>query len=168
MHNMLTEKHPELHTIIKYEYFVNYYKENYGYRFGHPQVYVCSTCDDLNMKIKSTTLNDNAKHTAAAELIDHKMRIQVTEMCRYKYDVAGIVFDFMQNLPLPAIPVQEMFYLCKLWHYVFCVHNIGDQKAMFYTYHEGGPDDVCTMLNHYMETHMSPGVKELHLFCDSC
>lgn len=74
MHDMLIEKHPELQDVIKYEYFLNYYKENCGYRFGRPQVDVCSSCEDLNAKIKSTSLNDNDKRTAAAELIVHKRR----------------------------------------------------------------------------------------------
>lgn len=141
MHEMLIKKHPELINVIKYEYFLNYYKENYGYRFGRPQVDVCCTCEDLNRKIKSLTLNDGAKRAATAELIIHKRRDckfykkmkSISEICSARNNVAGIVFDFMQNLPLPSIPVQEMFYLRKLWHYVFCIHSLRDQKASFYT-----------------------------------
>jgi hypothetical protein len=36
-------------------------------------------------------------------------------LCKEKEEVGGIIFDYMQNLPLPKIPVQEMFYLRKLW-----------------------------------------------------
>lgn len=60
-----------------------------------------------------------------------------TKMCSDRDDVAGIVFDFMQNLPLPCLPVQEMFYLRMLWQFVFCVHSLGDNKAVINTYHEG-------------------------------
>lgn len=51
-----------------------YYKENYDFRFGRPQVDVCSTCEDLGTKFKSTALNDNEKRTAVAELMVHKRR----------------------------------------------------------------------------------------------
>jgi hypothetical protein len=33
---------------------------------------VCSTCENLNTKLKDKCLNDNAKRTAAAELLVHK------------------------------------------------------------------------------------------------
>lgn len=60
-------------------------------------------------------------------------------------NVTGLAFDYMQNLALPFIPVQEMFYLRKLWHYVFGIHNLSNNESVFYTYHEGqgrkGPDE---------------------------
>lgn len=115
--------------MVMYKYFLQYYQENYGYRFGRPQVDVCSACEDLNSKIKSSSLNENTKRASVAEPLVHKRRAckfyqklkSVTEMCSDRNDVAGIVFDFMQNLPLPCIPVQEMFYLRKLWQFVFCL-----------------------------------------------
>lgn len=180
MHDMLIEKHPDLNTVIKYEYFLVYYNVNYGYRFGRPQVDVCSACEELGTKIKSQTLNDNAKRVATAELLIHKRRAckfykkiqHITEVSRSQTSIAGIVFDFMQNLPLPAMPVQDMFYLRKLWHYVFCVNSLGDTKSVFYTYHEGvakkGPDEVSSMLNNFIENYVSPDVTELNVFCDSC
>jgi hypothetical protein len=35
--------------------------------------------------------------------------IEVTEKCEARDDVVAITFDFMQNLTLPHIPVQEIF-----------------------------------------------------------
>ena len=76
----------------------------------------------------------------------------------------------MQNLPLPCIPVQEMFYLRKLWLYVFGIHNLKDGTAKFYCYHEGqakrGPDEVCSFLYDYIKN-LPETVKELHIFSDS-
>lgn len=180
MHDMFIGKHPDLSQTIKYEYFLNYYKENYGYRFGRPQVDVCSTCEDLNTKIKSQNLNDGAKKTAAVELMVHKRRAckfykkiqEITELCKKRDDVHAMCFDFMQNLPLPCMPVQEMFYLRKLWHYVFCVHSLGDNKSTMYTYHEGvakkGANDVCSMINDYIKTSVNEKVKTLYVFSDAC
>ena len=132
---------------------------------------MCSTCEDLNTKIKFVALNENAKRAAVAELMVHKRRSgklftkikEVTEICNKRNDVAGIVFDNMLNLPLPFMPVQEMFYLQKLWQYVFCIHGLGKQKTTFYTYHEGiakkGPNEVCSFLNEYISNQISPEVK---------
>jgi hypothetical protein len=54
-------------------------------------------------------------------------------LCKEKEEFGGIIFDHMQNLPLPKIPVQEMFYLKKLWLYVFCIHDMKTDSAEFYT-----------------------------------
>lgn len=47
-----------------------------------------------------------------------------------------MAFDFMQNLPLPCMPVQEMFCSRKLWYYGFNIHGIGIETSMFYIYTE--------------------------------
>ena len=57
MHELFTEKYPDLKSMVKYEFYFHYFRGNYVYRFGRPQVDVCSTCEKLNTKIKSTTLN---------------------------------------------------------------------------------------------------------------
>ncbi|KAJ4445973.1 hypothetical protein ANN_12659 [Periplaneta americana] len=64
----------------------------------------------------------------------------------------------------------EMFYLRKLWLFVFGIHNQENNTAQFYCYHEGqanrGPIEVCTFLNDYISELDS--VKELHVFSDLC
>ncbi|KAJ4429181.1 hypothetical protein ANN_26184 [Periplaneta americana] len=65
---------------------------------------------------------------------------------------------------------QEMFYLRKLWLFVFGIHNQENNTAQFYCYHEGqanrGPIEVCTFVNDYISELDS--VKELHVFSDPC
>jgi hypothetical protein len=139
---------------------------------------VCSTCENLETKIKSPHLNDNAKRAAVAEKLVYIRRAnkfyakqrEVLALCKEKEEVGGIIFDCMQNLPLPKIPVQEMFYLRKLWLYVFCVHDMKTDSVEFYTYHEGiakrGPDEVCSLVWMKIQQ-MSATVKELHVFSDA-
>lgn len=84
----------------------------------------------------------------------------------------AIAFDFMQHQPLPLLPVQEMFYLRKLWLNVFCIHNLTTNKAVFYTYHEGtankGTDEVCSSLYNYILKYIPNSVRELYVFSDAC
>lgn len=179
MYEMFLQKNPDLQNKIKYEFFLKYYKENYNYKFGRPQVDVCSTCEDLTVKMRSP-LNNNAKLAAAAEMLVHKRRAKkfynkmksVPALCKDRPDVTAIAFDFMQNLQLPELPVQEMFYLRKLWLYVFCVHDLKTNKSVFYTYQEGsgnkGPNEVCTMLLRHINNKIPPEVKELYVFSDAC
>jgi hypothetical protein len=117
MHELFCAKYPERVGKIKYEYYLKHFNENYGYRFGRPRVDVCSTCEELSVKIKSSCLNENAKRAAVAELLIHKRRAkkfylklqEAAKISAERDDVAAIAFDYMQNLPLPFLPS----YLCK-------------------------------------------------------
>lgn len=117
---------------------------------------------------------------AVAELMVHKRRAkkfynkiaEITALCEKNPEVGGFTFDYMQNLPLPNIPVQEIFYFRQLWLYLFEIHNLKDNSGYFYSYHEGhakkGPNEICTFLIDYISNHVSPEVKELHIFSDGC
>ncbi|KAJ9577660.1 hypothetical protein L9F63_005740, partial [Diploptera punctata] len=66
-----------------------------------PQVDVCSTCEDLNTKIKSSTLNDVAKRAAVAELLVHKRRAKKFykgEALRGPNEVCSCLLDFINQI----------------------------------------------------------------------
>lgn len=125
-------------------------------------------------------LGEAAKRAAVAELIVHKRRAKkfytclqnTTEETKKRSDIAAIAFDFMQNLQLPEVPVQDLFYLSQLNVSVFCIHDLRTGKAYFYIYHEGiatkGPNEVCTFIMIYITNYVHPDVKELKLFSDNC
>ena len=85
-------------------------------------------------------------------------------------EVECLKFDYMQNL-LPKIPVQEMFYLWKLWFYVFCTYDVKTGLTNVFTYPEGvanrGPDEACSLLWMHIQE-VSGTIKELHNFNDAC
>lgn len=180
MHNLFVEIHPHLKNTIKYEYYLKFFNENYDLKFGRPQVDVCSECEHLGARIKDNNLNDTAKRVAAAQLIVHKRRAnkfynklkEVAKLCEEKPNVSALCFDFMQNLPLPQIPVQEVFYYRQLWVNVFEIHNMKENSGHCYVYHEGqahkGPNEVCTFLNDYIKNKIPDSIQELHLFSDAC
>ncbi|KAF2884864.1 hypothetical protein ILUMI_21309 [Ignelater luminosus] len=80
------------------------------YFFGCPQVDVCSTCESLSVKLKDPLLCDNSKKAVVAEMMVHKQKARkfYTAMKDVQENqnetVAILRFDYMQNLPLPAIP----------------------------------------------------------------
>jgi len=51
-------------------------------------------------------------------------------------DTSVLCFDYMQNLPLPNIPLQEIFYMRQLWVNVFSIHDLKINKSKMYMYHE--------------------------------
>lgn len=180
LHEMFLNRNPEMTGKVNYQFFRQYFNLNFDLSFGRPQIDVCSKCEELNVKIKDPHLNDGAKRTATAELIVHKRRAskfykkvkEIEEKCANNETVLGLSFDYMQNLPLPTLPVQEIFYYRQLWVYEFCIHNMRTGKGTFYSYHEGqalkGPNEVSTFINDYVNKFIPHSITDLHLFCDGC
>lgn len=126
--------------------------------------------------MKDRALNDNAKRVAAGELIIHKRKAQTcytgikNESKSNDENTVSLCFDYMQNLPLMNIPVQEIFYMRQLWVNVFCIHDLKTGKSKMYLYHEGEankpPDEVCSFLLDYINKEVSASVRKLVLFSD--
>ena len=147
---------------VDYQFYLKIFNGHFNLKFGQPQVDTCCTCEELNVKIKSPSLNDAAKRATIAELIVHKRRADkffkklhaVKEKTETDPTIAGLSFDFMQNLQLPQIPIQDTFYLRQLSVSVFNVHDLRSGRARFYLYHEGiarkSPDEVCSFLFDYI------------------
>lgn len=178
MHELFMKEYPE--STVKYSYYNKFFHENFNLHFGRPQIDTCNVCEELNLKIKSPSLGDAAKKVAVAEKAVHCRRSkkfytalnnQVQE-CKQRNDVEALAFDFMQNLQLPVIPVQDLFYLSQLTVNVFCISNIKSRKSVLYIYHEvearKSPNEICSFLLDYVEKYIGPDVTELRLFSDNC
>lgn len=179
MHKLFLEKYPSLVSEVKYNFYYKIYREKYGFQFGRPQIDTCITCEELGVKIRSVRLNDTAKRVAAAEKIAHVRRAkkffkkleEVKQIVKNSNDSAAICMDFMQNLELPHIPIQDVFYLRQLTVNVLSIHDLKTGKANIYVYHEGmakkGSNEVVTFLNDYVES-LPEEIKNLYVFTDGC
>ena len=81
-----------------------------------------------------------------------------------------LTFDLQQNLPLPHVPVGNVFYLHQLWLYIFGVHSCGTNDVAMYCWPETiakGSDEVISYLNHFI-SQLPPTVTTLCLFSDGC
>jgi len=75
-------------------------------------------CELLKTNCRSAKTNKQ-RLEAESKLKIHNMRAKqfyrkldsVTKVCKEDKTVAAVSFDFMQNLPLPNIPMQEVFLL---------------------------------------------------------
>lgn len=158
--------------------FFYYYKNQYNLKFGPPQVDICSTCEVLDVKIKNSHLSDATRRVAVAEKLVHRRRAkkfyhQIKSDTEDKNPkILSLSFDYMQNLTVPLIPVQETYYLCQVNINVFCIHNNKKNNAKIYLYHEGqgrkGPNEVCSFLMDYLDNEISDEVEELHIYSDNC
>lgn len=176
MYELFQDKYPN--SPIKYSFYRKYYKDHFDYPFGRPQIDTCGKCEELIVKIRSPSLNDTAKRLAAAELIIHKKRAKkfyatiksIQEKSKSDKTVLGISFDYMANLSLPVIPVQELFYYNQLTVNTFGIHNFHDDSSMFYLYHEGiagkGSNEVCSFIWDYINNYVGNCVQHLYMFSD--
>jgi hypothetical protein len=142
--------------------------------YGCPQVDTFCCCEELRIKLKSKNLNAAAKHVATAKPV-HKRRskkfysaLKTSQEQNKNNDGLAISFDYMQNLQLPIIPAQDLFYLRQLNAFVFCVHDMKLDKLIIYLYYEGfankGLNEVSSLLRHY---NVPTNTKELNLFSDN-
>lgn len=169
---------------LKYDFFRRYYKENFNFSFGRPQVDVCITCESLSNKIKDSTLCDSSKRAAVAEKLVHARRAKkfydklkdltqnLMTSTEFKEKNFVMCFDYMQNIQLPHIPVQDIFYYRQLSVSTFCIHNVASRQSTLYVYHEGiakkTPNEVITFFLNYISTNVPDSVQHLHIFSDGC
>lgn len=175
MFGMFKEKYPN--SKLSYCYYRKIFREHFDLSFGRPQVDTCCTCEELSVQIKNSSLNETAKRVAVNEKAVHLRRAKVfsslmTEISQQSDDsVAVIAMDYMQNLHIPNIPVQEAFYLRQLTVNVFGIHNLKNNSAKFFVYHEGngtkGPNEVCSFVMQYI-TDKLKSARRLHIFSDGC
>lgn len=178
MFKLYKERFPT--SAVKQSFYYKVFKENFDLHFGRPQVDVCCECERLNIRLQKPDLNETAVKTTEAELVVHKRRAkkfyasikEVEELCKTRDDVLGLSFDYMQNISLPCIPVQEMFYYRQLSLYPFCIKNLKTNESRFYLYHEGvalkGPNETCSFLWQYIQEQVPLSVRELYIFTDAC
>lgn len=82
---------------------------------------------------------ESVKREAVVEVLVHKTRAKKnyralklsTEQCQTREILGVLAFHFMQNLHLPNIPVQDLFYLSQLTVNVFCIHDLKSNKSAF-------------------------------------
>jgi hypothetical protein len=94
-------------------------------------------------------------------------------MCQEKENVMAVIFFYIQNLSVPHIPVQEVFYDRQLWIHDFGIHVMENNEVFFYSYYEGqtvkGPNEVLTFSLDFTEKYVPPTKNtELFIFSDGC
>lgn len=179
MHNLYIQKYENSaeKPTVTYSYYLKYFNENFNMTFGYPKTDTCGTCDALNTQIGSA--QDTQKVSLQAQKEDHLRRAENfysslrtnTQLAKLNSHIATVTFDFQQNLPLPHIPVGEVFYLHQLWMYVFGVHECGANQAVMYCWPEfiaaKGSSEVISCLDNFLSS-LPEEVTTVYLYSDGC
>lgn len=178
---------------VSYEFYRKIFNTRFNLSFGYPRSDTCSECDQflanikvLELKLKANLTEDEKKkievemdklevlnrvHKAKAETFYERKRLSRQDATK-KDDTEAIAMDFQKNLNLPNVTTNDVYYKRQLTFVAFNIHELASNNAIFYTYVETvggkGPNEVVSMLNHYIFTQLKTSVRHLHLFCDSC
>ena len=179
MHDLYLKKYePDAaKPIVSYSYYLKYFNENFNMSFGYPRADTCGTCDALNIEIeaagsaqKVSLQSQKEDHLRQAENFYASLRTN-THLAKLNAHIATVTFDFQQNLPLPHIPVGEVFYMRQLWLYVFGVHECGSNRAVMYSWPEfiagKGSNEVVSCLDNFFCS-LPKEVTSLYLYSDGC
>ena len=164
---------------MKYHYYNKVFNENFNLSFGYPKTDTCGTCENFMVKLsalpdgsqeKLATQKMHEDHLRSAEKFYSGLRFD-TEMAKQNSDIRTVTFDFQQNLPLPHLPVGDLFYMQQLWLYVFGVHSCGDNDVAMYCWPEitgkRGSDEVVSCLHDFLSK-LPSSVTSLRLYSDGC
>lgn len=83
----------------------------------------------------------------------------------------AVCMDYQKNLPCPNKTTNDVYYKRQLTRMSF-KHVLSSKDSYLYCYDETigkkGADDVASLLYDFVMTKLSPGVRDLEIYCDSC
>lgn len=188
LHEMYKTKNPN--NPVSYDSYRKIFETNYNISFGYPRSDTCSHCDDLDAKIEllkksgceNSDSDDKLKQLDKLnqELELHKRKASVFYerkkrsriKCSKTVEEEAITIDYQKNLCVPNIATNTVYYKRQLTVHLFNIHVLSTGDSYFYVYDQTiakrGANDVASMLNNFILEHLSPAVRILHIFCDSC
>ena len=164
---------------ISYHFYSDHFNQNFNYSFAHPRSDTCKVCDSLDTKLKYVTgedekkqiMSEKAVHLTKAEIF-YKEISEKVKLAKAQSNVETIDFDYQQNLPLPVVPLGDVFYMRQLWVFSFCIFEASTGKSYFFLYDESmsrkGQNEVTSMLHYYFDNILTNDVTNVYLFSDNC
>ena len=164
--------------LVKYSYYAKVFNTEFNLSFGTPKTDTCGTCESFKNKLalqgdnesRARVKADHHVHLDSANAFYASLR-QKTKLAKQDTSVYTVTFDFQQNLPLPHLPVGDIFYMQQIWLFIFGVHSCGNNEATMYCWPEfmakRGSDEVVSCLHNFF-TGLPGSIKTLFLFSDGC
>ena len=181
MHRMyLSKNEPSVNDtyIVKEWLYRKIFNEEFNLGFGYPRSDTCQICDELKMGI-ATASSETQRSELNLKLAEHQLKASQayqslrndTEMSKTDPDLHVITFDLQQNLPVPTLTHQSMFYLRQLWVYNFGIHVCDTGSAIMCIWNEciagRGSSEIVSCLKQYFSS-CQPSATRLVCYSDSC
>lgn len=162
------------------EMYRHVFKSCFNLSFRPPYTDRCSYCEVLKKRIAAKEDIEKTKVQFKLHKLRAKKFHQLMAESKKARGTLTLVFDLMQNQPLPKIGISEEFYARQLW-----VHNMGivvhrkrqnKNDVRLYTWLESeagrGANEICSALHDCLHRMRRSVIRRkyntLHLYCDSC
>lgn len=110
-------------------------------------------------------------HIAEKEEI-RKIKEELKEKCKKSKTVAIASFDLQQVIHLPISNENAVFNKRSLANYNLTMYDSSSKKCHCFSWHEAqsrrGSNEVSTAICEGLKNYDEEGIKEVHLFADSC
>ena len=142
MHDLYLKKfEPEVHAImqrgepaipiIKYEYYLEYFKTNFNLSFGVPKTDTCATCDELDVKIddeadaekKQTLQGIKQAHIRESQQFYAEMRT-CSAMAKENRNILFVSRLILNRIYRYHISLQMIYFICVSYGFMFFVCTI--------------------------------------------
>uniref|UniRef100_A0A1B6LMA7 DUF7869 domain-containing protein n=1 Tax=Graphocephala atropunctata TaxID=36148 RepID=A0A1B6LMA7_9HEMI len=177
MYRAFLEKHSTEYNgkpPISRQWYHEIFLTKFNLSFSMPRVDTCSTCDALNIRLKSGDASakvDQELHHRRAEATTEAMS---DDNKNAKTSDAYVVsFDLQQQMYLPQLTHTEMYYSQQLACCNLGIHDsTKDQGCMFLwseNYGGRGSTEITSCIYQYLTTQCNPGnKKKLIMWSDNC
>lgn len=177
LYKMFKDENPQ--SPVKQSYFRHIFNREFNLGFGNPKTDVCSTCIELNEKIKAE--NDPAKkNEVMTSLRVHKLRSKAffKMMQEKEDDMITFSFDCQKNSPLPRIPDQSAYYSRQFYLYNFTIvqgtskDKLDKDTTFAYTWTENEFGKTANQISSAVYDRLNKtnlaGITVIRLFADGC
>ncbi|XP_069354654.1 uncharacterized protein [Maniola hyperantus] len=177
LYKMFRDENPV--SPVKQSYFRHIFNREFNLGFGTPNTDACSTCIELNERIKKE--NDRIKkNELMTALRVHKLRAKAffKMLQEQKDDMITFSFDCQKNSPLPRIPDQSAYYSRQFYLYNFTIvqgsskDKLNKNTTFAYTWTENEFGKTANQIasavyDRLNKTNLS-GITIIRLFADGC
>lgn len=148
---------------VKESFYRYIFTTHFNLKFKRPHTDTCTTCDVLENKINS----DNNPEVVTQSKNEKELHLRKAEKARSAKDdakkfakdnpnaIKAICFDLEKTLPTPVLTCSKVYYLRQLWTYNFAVHDLANNQATMFMWHEGeasrGSQDIGSCLLRYVQ-----------------
>lgn len=163
---------------VSYSFFWTVFNHDFNLGFGNPRVDTCTTCENLQNRLKISNLNTKEKERYMSEKRIHRLRYEsFYQLLREsRHSSFTLVFDLQAVHYLPKLTIQETYYSRQLALYNLGMCCLNSNKNYSYTWLEcesaRGANEICSALINLLErlqdTDEFKSAKKLRLFCDGC
>ncbi|XP_065650886.1 uncharacterized protein LOC136079093 [Hydra vulgaris] len=184
MHKLYLELNKDQNQlIVGYHFYYVIFMYNFILGIGHHATDTCSTCHAFKLAIKDVNLSNASKQTKTALYILHRRKAQTfySLLNDIRPNEITILFDMMENLVLPKLPIGEAYYSRQLYLYVLGVvvhrgnqtQHLNDVNFFIWLEFENCKDSnmICSALQHFLIAYLFDSCSNasvLRLFSDSC